>query len=126
MEWEYFTYEEFICQCGCKTNKMELGVITELNNMRMLLGFPLSITSGYRCENHPIEVSKSAGPGPHTTGFAADPTLTHSRADRFLELVYTRGYFTGKGVSQKGKKRFIHVDKCEPAHGRPRPHIWSY
>lgn len=124
-EWEHFKSEEFQCSC-CETNEMDVGVITELDSMRELLGFPLIVTSGYRCVLHPAEISKETETGPHTTGLAADIALSHIQADLFLELAYQRGFFTGKGISQKGKQRFIHVDKCPSIEGRPRRHLWSY
>lgn len=126
MEWQYFNLSEFTCKCNCETNEMDLEVVSELDRMRLLLGFPLIVTSGYRCPNHLAERRKSTGPGPHTTGHAVDILLRGARADKFLGLVYERGFFTGKGFSQRGNKRFIHVDNCESLPKRPRPHIWSY
>jgi hypothetical protein len=34
--------------------------------------------------------------------------------------------FTGIGVKQKGKGRFIHLDDIEDSGDRPRPWVWSY
>ena len=126
MEWEFFSYDEFACQCGCGSNKMDLVVISELDAMRRILGFPIVIGSGYRCFLHPIETAKVVGPGPHSTGLAAGAALSHLRGYRFTELAFQRGFFKGYGFSQKGRVRFIHVDACTAGVGRPRPHIWSY
>ena len=126
MSWEHFTYEEFECRCGCGTNEMDLDFITDYDAMRRILGFPIRINSGYRCPNHPDEREKQNGPGPHTTGLAADPTLSYLEGFRFLELAFKQRIFTGYGFSQRGNVRFLHTDKCEAKVGRPRPHIWSY
>ena len=126
MTWEHFRYEDFVCQCGCGNSEMDETIIAELDAMRDILGFPIIVSSGYRCHAHPIEVKKSGGPGPHNTGLAADVALSHVRGYLFSELAFQRGFFTGYGFSQKGRVRFVHIDKCVAAEGRTRPHIWSY
>ena len=125
-EYQYFEYDDFQCQCGCDRNEMSRGIITQLDAMRDILGFPIIVSSGYRCLRHPIEVAKVGGGGPHTTGLAADVALSHLRGYRFTELAFQRGFFKGYGFSQKGRIRFIHIDTCKAQIGRPRPHLWSY
>lgn len=125
MTWKNFTYDEFQCQCGCGTNKMSEQVIDDLQVLRTKCGFPFRITSGYRCADHPIEKAKSK-PGPHNTGLAVDIACSHLDALRLLELAHNHPEWRGFGINQKGAGRFIHLDQCEHAEGRPRPHIWSY
>ena len=95
--------------------------------MRTILGFPFSVTSGYRCRFHPAEIKK-ANPGPHQVG-AIDLGVTHTYADALLEKSYEfKSYITGRGVNQRGDvdTRFMHFDGLPASPWRPRPHLWSY
>lgn len=117
--WQYFTMEELTCQCGCGKMKMDDGYMRALVSIRRELGFGLPVTSGYRCENHPIEAKKSK-PGSHFTGKATDVGVYDEQAVRFVESALRHG-MTGFGVNQKGdfNKRFIHTDQL-------RKRMWSY
>ncbi len=126
-ELKWFDYENFACRCGCEDNQIDLDLIVELDLLRDVLGFPIIVTSGYRCVNHPDEIKKQSGPGPHTTGLAVDLALSRTKGFQFMELAFTRKSFTGVGWNQKGSGRFIHVDRCPHIEGvRPRSSIWSY
>ena len=92
-----------------------------MDDIRERAGFPFVVTSGYRCEDHPIEARKSA-PGAHTTGKAIDIAVSGEKALRLIELAQQAG-IKRIGVNQKGSGRFIHLDVC---HDRPSPAIWSY
>jgi len=98
--------------------------MTKIESLREGLNFPFVVTSGYRCENHPIEARKSS-PGAHTTGRALDLLVSGENAYRLLSGALRAG-FTGVGVNQKGDSRFIHIDDIESAQERPRPWVWSY
>ena len=105
-------------------NEINHKLIDKLQLLRDDLGFPLVISSGYRCSEHPIEANKSK-PGTHAEGIAVDIAVSHEKA---LELLYksiAHG-FKGIGVNQKGNGRFIHLDIAEVENYSPRPHIWSY
>ena len=123
MSWENFKEEEFACK-HCGKNGISHELINKLQSLRTELDFPFVITSGYRCEEHPIEARKKT-PGTHAEGLAAD---IYVRGDKALQIVSkARDYgFTGVGVNQKGNSRFIHLDISEEKTNRPRPHIWSY
>lgn len=92
--------------------------------LRLAYGKPMPISSGYRDKTHPIE-AKKVTTGTHTTGRACDVAVTGKDAYRLVELAYQYG-FTGIGINQKGSSRFVHLDDCGPAAGRPRPTMWSY
>ena len=144
-EWEAITHfkpEEFFCKCNdCHdpensrryvTNagyrEMDFGFVQLLDQIREYSGIPMTITSGYRCPNHPIEKAKSA-PGPHSTGKAADILAHGEHAQRIVELaLHHADYGPGIGLMQHGdlSQRFVHLDYCEDAPGRPRPWIWTY
>ena len=42
-----------------------------ISNLEVELGYEITVTSGYRSKDHPIESAKSR-PGEHTTGLAID------------------------------------------------------
>jgi len=117
---EYFTAEELCCS-HCGAYKFDTGFRALLNDMRAELGFPLPVTSGYRCPEHPLEKRKGHAEGAHTTGKAIDIAVSGSQALALVELALKRGV-TRIGVNQKGAGRFIHLDKSD----LPGPTIWSY
>lgn len=122
----YFSDKELRCKCG-KCNRgqetMNTGFMAKLEAIRVECGFPLHVTSAYRCPAHNMAVSTSGFDGPHTTGRAVDIAISHEHAVVFLRTALKHG-MTGIGVSQKGRSRFIHVDDL--GEGYPRPNIWSY
>lgn len=127
MSWDNFTKEEFACKCGCGRNEIDPALITVVQQIRSLCGYPLRISSGYRCPDHPAEARKST-PGTHTEGLAADIAVSHERAHSVLKYALRHSTVTGVGVNQKGgvEQRFVHVDIAPRAPTRPRPHVWSY
>ena len=119
--WKYFTKDEFTCHCGCGTNETEVSLIDKLDKLRSTLGFPLIITSGYRCPDHNDKVSSTGRTGPHTTGKAADLGVSRKQAYEVLKVALNMG-FMGIGINQKGGGRFIHLDMISTG----RPTVWSY
>ena len=120
--WPYFSMEELSCHCGCGQMKMDSDFMENLVEMREELGFPMKITSGYRCPEYNAQVSTTGGDGPHTTGRAVDIALTPWSAAQLLELGYSRGYIRGVGVHMPSKNdtvKFIHIDDLGLR-------LWSY
>jgi uncharacterized protein YcbK (DUF882 family) len=99
---------------------MDPDFMHRLQGLRNRFNKPMTITSGYRCPEHPIEAAK-ASPGAHTTGKAADVAVQGADAHRLLSISLELN-FTGIGVQQKGDKRFLHLDTLT----EQRPTIWSY
>lgn len=125
-ELEFFQKKEFDCRCGCGRNEMDPDFLKKLDDLRRRLGFPLVVTSGYRCPDHNESVSTTGRDGPHTTGRAVDFGIMGYKAKRLLTQASLGGWMTGLGVNQKGphNKRFIHLDDLESE--RTRPNVWSY
>lgn len=123
MTWENFNLDEFACR-HCGKNLISHNLVDKLQSLRTELGFPFVITSGYRCPKHPNEINKSK-PGTHAMGFAVD-ILSHGEQAYKIVANAPKHGFTGIGVNQKGKGRFIHLDIAEVNHGKQRPTIWSY
>ena len=71
-----------------------------LDNIRGDCGFPLPVTSGYRCPDHPIEVAKDS-PGAHCSGKAVDIRVSGEKAHRLLEVAFAPRY-QKNCVNQKG------------------------
>ena len=121
MKW--FHEDEFRCQhCG------EAGIQPEfsatMDRIRDELpgdGFPLIISSGYRCVEHDLEKSKKVK-GAHTTGWACDIAVSRGQALDLIETALKNG-IKRIGVAQSGSSRFIHLDQ---APNFPSPAIWSY
>ena len=118
---QFFHEDEFRCQ-HCGKQGMDWDFAREIDALRERVGFPLILSSAYRCSEHPIEARKKGKPGSHNTGRAVDVAVTGERALKVIAAALDMG-FQRVGVQQKGSGRFIHLDK---AHGFPAPAIWSY
>ena len=123
MIYKYFTEAELACS-HCNKQGINEQFMLKIESLREQLGFPFIVTSGYRCEQHPIEARKTAA-GAHTTGRAIDIAVSGESAYRLISGAFRAG-FTGVGVNQKGRSRFIHLDDIENSTTRPRPWVWSY
>ena len=125
MTYKYFQAHELRCS-HCGVERMQPHFMENIILLRELLGFPFIVTSGFRCQNHPIETRKDS-PGAHTTGQALDIQVYGNNAHRLLDAALRAG-FSGVGISQKGEhsERFIHLDNLGNADDRPRPTVWSY
>tara|TARA_R110001599_G_scaffold95873_1_gene248403 strand:+ start:574 stop:876 length:303 start_codon:yes stop_codon:yes gene_type:complete len=98
---------------------LSLEFLIALQELREAVAMPMTITSGYRCPEHPIEKKKSSGKGQHTIG-AIDISCRGAKAvlitQKALDL-----HWTGFGFQQKGSQRFVHLDR------RPGERVmWSY
>ena len=122
MTWDNFTRDEFACKCGCGTNKIKDEVIDLAQAVRDEVGFAMPITSGYRCEKHPIERAKMQ-PGTHSKGLAFDVGVSGWKA-RMITAALLRRSVGGVGVKQKGSiaGRFVHGDISTERTGL----FWTY
>ena len=128
VDWDnsrYFKANEFYCSHTLKEN-MDQDFINKLNKLRDSYGKPMTISSGFRDETHPVEaMKKDPKGGAHVSGKACDILVDRKDAFKLLSLAFLSG-FTGIGVNQKGGSRFLHLDTIENSASRPRPTIWSY
>lgn len=124
--WPHFTPEEMACR-GDGSLKMDETFLDRLESLRGIVGFGLTVNSGYRSPAYNLKVADSGDAGPHTTGRAVDFQLVGLQVFKVLEVAAQIG-FTGIGLSQKGdpSKRFIHLDDLAAAPEQPRPWVWSY
>ena len=105
---EHFMYSDFICPC-CDTVKLVPGFyhhVTLLEQLRMKAGFPIYVTSGYRCKAHNAKIGGAARSW-HLL-FASDIKPEDSDQEK-LRILYDGALelgFTGIGRYNT----FIHLD----------------
>jgi len=121
--WKNFPDDELRCShTGLLNPNREFIVLMDhIQVLRDTLGFSLPISSGYRHETHPIEakkIAKGKPAGEHTRA-AVDIAVSREQAYIVLRKALEMG-FSGIGINQKGKGRFIHLDI------RKNPTLWSY
>jgi len=99
-----FTTKEFECQCGkCDTQYVDSELLNRLEKIRLALGAPIKIMSGYRCKEHNAKVG-GATKSMHVFGRAADIQAV----DMLRLMMLVRTMFTAIGDGRN--KGFIHVD----------------
>jgi uncharacterized protein YcbK (DUF882 family) len=99
-----FTTKEFECQCGkCEIQKVDSDLLNRLEKVRIALGSPIKIMSGYRCREHNTKVG-GAPKSMHVFGRAADIQAV----DMLRLMMLVRTMFTAIGDGRN--KGFIHVD----------------
>ena len=123
MNWDNypnFSEAEFTCSHTGKCD-MQASFMEKLQALRTAHGKAMTVTSGYRHETHPVEAEKDR-PGIHTMGLAVDIACGGSDAYNIMRLAFELG-FTGIGVAQSGRNRFLHLDTYTKP---PRSNVWSY
>ena len=118
----YFSEKELACS-HCGGYVFDEIFLELLNRIRHDCEFPLPVTSGYRCPEHPIEAVKDRL-GAHCSGKAVDIQVSGWKAHRLLCVALEAG-IKRIGINQSGphSQRFIHLDAD---HDLPYPVIWSY
>ena len=113
---KYFNKSEF-----SNFEMMDEKLLSMLDEMREIYGYPIKITSSYRSPDHPIEAAKKE-PGEHSYGAAVDIVSDGGgKTFRLVKAAIEAG-FTRIGVSRK--KGFIHLGIGYP--GAPEKTIWTY
>ena len=106
---DHFRRHEFACRCcGTGGDKMDPKLIFLMEKLRIILGQPIYITSGYRCPAHNKAVGGAAS-SYHMKGMAADitvPKLSPFDVARAAEVLG----FGGIGTYTTGQNYFTHVD----------------
>lgn len=105
-----FTTSEFHCKCkrkDCTTTLIDEALVTKLQKLRDEVGFPISINSAYRCEEH----NKAIGGSPssqHLLGKAVDIRPSRYPLSRVKDRILKEAekLFNGIGIYST----FIHVD----------------
>lgn len=118
---DHFSKHELACRhCGELGHFADSSHVQFLELLRADFGWPLKITSGYRCQNHPVEIAKPT-PGAHFKHQAVDIAVYGVAVAKLTGAAFATGY-RGFGFSQRDPNfdhRFLHLDR-----GPPRS--WSY
>lgn len=93
------------CSCGCNGYEVQQWALDKLQEVREAAGRPLTVTSGYRCKDHPSEARK-ASPGHHNFGTAFDIAVNGGAERHELIKLGIEHGATGIGVA----KTFVHLD----------------
>lgn len=108
----HFDEIEFLCKCPRHEGAGLISpkLVTVLENMRLIYGAPMRISSGFRCAQHNTEVGGKPDSA-HLTGEAADIVCIFA-TDRYemIKAAYDAG-IRRFGVSFK--YGFIHIDVRE-------------
>lgn len=99
---------KFKCGCCGKYILNEL-LLQSLQELRDLVGVPIEIFSGYRCESHNKKVGGSKK-SQHIVGNAADIYIPGYTIDQMIDVVKKIEAFKNGGIGRYPGKKFIHVD----------------
>jgi len=108
---EYFSDSELQCSC-CGSEEVTPEARLLLNALRCLWGKPLSLSSAYRCENHPVEarkIAKGRKAGRHNVGDAFDIRSSSKTEQLALMKIAMSLGFKGFGFHSS----FLHIDLRE-------------
>lgn len=118
----HFSTKEFSCQCSnqdCLNQMVEQQLIDKLEQIRIELGQPIKINSGFRCAKHQQELRKggaetAVGKSTHELGQAADISCPIPIDDL---VKCAAKYFLAIGTAS----HWIHIDLRGPTIRR-----WTY
>ena len=108
-----FSRLEVQCPCGCGANLINPFLVEKLQKVRNIIGRPIIITSGVRCEfyNASIKASMNSSyiPDDHGIGNAVDIACTNSK-DRYELVEIAQKFFNRIGISGGSYGGFVHLD----------------
>jgi zinc D-Ala-D-Ala carboxypeptidase len=103
-----FKVSELRCKCGCGRCEMDPKFMEVLQKLRDTVRFPLTITSGFRCDKHNRAVG-GASSSMHKIGIAADidlTSLTEKQRSVLIDAIKLMPEIRGVGVATS----FVHID----------------
>ena len=112
-----FSRLEIMCPCSCGANRISPLLIEKLQKVRNIIGRPIIITSGVRCEffNASINASINASmnsshiPDGYGIGNAGDIACPHSQ-HRYELVEVAQKFFNRIGISGGSYGGFVHLD----------------
>jgi len=121
-----FSQQELSCSC-CGKCEMHPEMLKLLQAIRNHHAKPLFISSGYRCEKHPVEMMKEIR-GEHTYGLAVDIICHGAVALDIIRIAQGLGV-ERIGMNQKGRanSRFVHIGIGDRHLAQfPKNALWTY
>jgi uncharacterized protein YcbK (DUF882 family) len=108
---QHFTAAELNCRCGCKPPTgvaINLAKLAQaLEALRVLVGGPIHITSGYRCPEHNKRVG-GADLSQHTQGLAADIVVKGMTPRKVASLAARVPVLAAGGIGTY--RGWVHID----------------
>ena len=121
-----FSSYEVRCSYGCDASWIRPVLIEKLQHVREIIGKPMTITSGVRCEAFNTEIKgslvSSHMPGLEGMGLAVDIAYTTSQA-RYEMFDVVIKYFRRIGIAVEHSGNFIHLDIDQY---KTQDVIWTY
>ena len=117
---EHFKVSEFACKCGCGKNNIDQRIIDMAETIRLALGVPVRVNSGYRCKEW-NRIQKGVPNSKYILGKAADLSCSLGSAKMFetVKKLHAQGKLPALDYCIK-YKTFIHID-C----GGKRKSLWD-
>ena len=121
---KYFTENDFRCKgdsedniaeygygCGCNfslpDNGMNEELIEKLDALRDMVGHPIYISCGYRCQIQNDRIKGSVSNSQHVQGIAADIYCNELSVDELAGYAEQVGF---RGIGRYYDSGFVHVD----------------
>ena len=101
---------------------MDSGFLLALDTIRDEVGEPLTITSGFRCNDYNDRISSTGRNGPHTTGQAVDIACNNSALRMKIVSVALEQKIGRIGIARS----FVHLDSLDEYDNFPENRIWVY
>lgn len=120
---KYFTLDEFACNhCGeLPPNGMNPVLLEKLDELRERIGYPIYITSGYRCPIWNADPQVGGVPNSqHVQGTAADCVCNEVTVDELADLAAEIGF---DGIGRYYELGFVHLD-CRSWGTEPAEYNW--
>ena len=121
-----FSRLEIMCPCSCGANRISPLLIEKLQKVRNIIGRPIVITSGVRCEffNASINASMNSShiPDGYGIGNAVDIACSHSQ-HRYELVEVAQKFFKRIGIAGEGKGNFVHLDVDK---AKAQEVLWTY
>ncbi len=114
---EHFNLSEIHChgtKC-CDKTKLDINVVKLAEKMRNALGVPITVESGYRCQEHNKKVGGANGSG-HCKGTALDLTTAKVSRERLAVLAELVGVPRIGIYKTDNKKCMIHIGTGTKCH----------
>lgn len=117
-----FRLSEFHCTCNypeCHYTLLHMGLVGEIQYLRLHFQRPIFITSGFRCQQHNKDVGGTLE-SYHTIGFALDFAVDGMSAEEVCKemraLIKNSELFIG-GLGYYPVRNFNHIDARSRHHG---------